>query len=79
MADWLLPAGSFSVEAGDYYGNGQLPGSADGVFLSDHSFAFGSMIVFVTSFRARALAQDSDYHVWLLERTVEIDAGAAMW
>ena len=28
------------------------------------------MIAFVTSFRARALAQDWDYHVWLLERTI---------
>jgi hypothetical protein len=29
------------------------------------------MIAFVTSLRARALAQDWDYHVWLLERTVQ--------
>ena len=28
------------------------------------------MIAFVTSFRARALAQDWNYHVWLLERTM---------
>lgn len=28
------------------------------------------MIAFITSLRARALAQDWDYHVWLLERTV---------
>jgi lipopolysaccharide transport system ATP-binding protein len=39
VADWLLPAGSFNVEAGDYYGSGQLPGNRDGVFASDHSFA----------------------------------------
>jgi hypothetical protein len=28
------------------------------------------MIAFVTSFRARALARDWDYHAWLLEQTV---------
>ncbi len=38
VADWLLPVGSFSVEAADYYGSGQLPDNRDGVFLSEHSF-----------------------------------------
>jgi len=38
VADWLLPAGSFAVEAGDYYASGQLPGVRDGVFISDHAF-----------------------------------------
>jgi lipopolysaccharide transport system ATP-binding protein len=38
IADWLLPAGSFSVEAGDYYGSGQLPSNRDGVFLTEHFF-----------------------------------------
>jgi len=37
VADWLLPAGSFEVEAGDYYGTGQLPGPRDGIFISDHA------------------------------------------
>ncbi|MFA5909865.1 MAG: ABC transporter ATP-binding protein [Vicinamibacterales bacterium] len=39
VADWLRPAGSFEVVAGDYYGSGQLPTSRDGTFLADHSFA----------------------------------------
>ena len=37
VADWLLPAGSFEVDAGDFYGSGQLPGARDGVFLAEHS------------------------------------------
>ena len=37
VADWLLPAGSFEVDAGNFYGSGQLPGSRDGVFLAEHS------------------------------------------
>jgi len=39
VADWLMPAGSFEVEAGDYYGSGQLPGVRDGTFISDHAFS----------------------------------------
>ena len=38
VADWLRPAGAFEVAAGDYYGSGQLPGTRDGTFISDHSF-----------------------------------------
>jgi lipopolysaccharide transport system ATP-binding protein len=38
VADWLLPAGSFDVQPGDYYGSGQLPTTRDGVFLADHAF-----------------------------------------
>ncbi|HJU42575.1 MAG TPA: ABC transporter ATP-binding protein [Vicinamibacterales bacterium] len=37
VADWLLPAGSFDVEPGDFYGTGQLPGARDGTFLVEHS------------------------------------------
>ena len=37
VADWLLPAGSFDVEPGDFYGTGQLPGPRDGTFLVEHS------------------------------------------
>jgi lipopolysaccharide transport system ATP-binding protein len=37
VADWLLPAGSFDVEAGDFYGSGQLPGPRDGTFLTEHT------------------------------------------
>ena len=37
VADWLLPAGAFDVDAGDFYGSGQLPGTRDGAFLSEHS------------------------------------------
>ena len=38
LADWLLPAGSFDVEPGDFYGTGQLPGARDGTFLAEHAF-----------------------------------------
>ena len=38
VADWLRLAGAFEVTAGDYYGSGQLPGTRDGTFISDHSF-----------------------------------------
>jgi lipopolysaccharide transport system ATP-binding protein len=38
IADWLLPAGVFEVEPGDFYGSGQLPGPRDGTFLAEHSF-----------------------------------------
>ena len=37
VADWLLPAGSFEVEAGDFYGTGQLPGPRDGTFITEHA------------------------------------------
>jgi lipopolysaccharide transport system ATP-binding protein len=42
-ADWLLNAGSFAVDAGDFYGTGQLPvaGARQGVVLMDHSFKLG--------------------------------------
>jgi len=36
VADWLAPGGSFDVEAGDFYGTGQLPSSRDATFASDH-------------------------------------------
>jgi lipopolysaccharide transport system ATP-binding protein len=38
IADWLRPAGSFAVDAGDFYGSGQLPDGHDGTFLSEHAF-----------------------------------------
>jgi lipopolysaccharide transport system ATP-binding protein len=42
-ADWLLNAGSFAVDAGDFYGTGQLPapGARQGVVLMDHAFTLG--------------------------------------
>ena len=42
-ADWLLNAGSFAVDAGDFYGNGQLPasGARQGVVLMEHAFTLG--------------------------------------
>jgi lipopolysaccharide transport system ATP-binding protein len=42
-ADWLLNAGSFAVDAGDFYGTGQLPqpGARQGVMLIDHAFTLG--------------------------------------
>jgi lipopolysaccharide transport system ATP-binding protein len=43
-ADWLLNAGSFAVDAGDFYGTGQLPqpGPRQGVVLMDHAFRLGT-------------------------------------
>jgi lipopolysaccharide transport system ATP-binding protein len=38
VADWLLPAGAFDVEAGDFYGTGRVPESGDALFMTDHSF-----------------------------------------
>ena len=39
-ADWLMNAGTFWVDAGDFYGTGQMPqaGPRQGVVLFDHSF-----------------------------------------
>ena len=39
IADWLLPGGSFEVEAGDFYGSGQLPDSEDGAYMSEHAIS----------------------------------------
>jgi lipopolysaccharide transport system ATP-binding protein len=39
VADWIRNAGSFDVEAGDFYGTGQLPGADQGPLLMDHSFS----------------------------------------
>ena len=36
VADWLIPGGAFEVEAGDFYGSGQLPSPRDATFASDH-------------------------------------------
>ena len=38
IADWIKNAAMFDVEAGDYYGTGQLPGHGQGMFLIDHRF-----------------------------------------
>jgi len=38
IADWLQPGGSLTVEAGDFYGSGQLPEGRDGTFMSEHAF-----------------------------------------
>ena len=35
VADWVKDAGAFDVEAGDFYGNGQLPGPGQGVLLME--------------------------------------------
>ena len=40
VADWVKNAGSFDVEAGNFYGTGQMPPSEQGVFLIDHQFDF---------------------------------------
>jgi len=37
VADWIKNAGSFDVEAGDFFGTGQLPEPGQGCFLMDHS------------------------------------------
>ncbi len=38
VADWVRHAGSFDVEAADYYGSGRMPAAGEGLFLMDHSF-----------------------------------------
>jgi lipopolysaccharide transport system ATP-binding protein len=38
IADWIENAGSFDVEAGDFYGRGQLMLDEQGKFLLDHQF-----------------------------------------
>jgi lipopolysaccharide transport system ATP-binding protein len=43
IADWVIRAGSFDVDAGDYYGSGQVPSQNDGAFLSEHSFELESL------------------------------------
>jgi lipopolysaccharide transport system ATP-binding protein len=42
IADWIQDAGSFNVEAGDFFGTGRLPSSAQGDFLVDCRFGVGS-------------------------------------
>ena len=37
VADWVKHAGSFDVEPGDFYGNGQLPTADQGQLLMDHT------------------------------------------
>jgi lipopolysaccharide transport system ATP-binding protein len=38
IADWIKNAAVFDVEAGDYYGTGQLPPQGQGMFVLDHRF-----------------------------------------
>ena len=38
IADWIKNAAVFDVEAGDYYGTGQLPPQGQGMFILDHNF-----------------------------------------
>jgi homopolymeric O-antigen transport system ATP-binding protein len=45
VADWIRDAVSFDVEAGDYYGTGQLPLPNQGVFLAEHHFVLTSKSV----------------------------------
>jgi len=42
IADWIRDAAVFDVEAGDYYGTGQLPPQGQGMFLLDHRFIVSS-------------------------------------
>jgi len=39
IADWIKNAAVFDVEAGDYYGTGQLPPHGQGMFVLDHRFS----------------------------------------
>ncbi len=45
VADWIKDAGTFEVEAGDFYGSGSLPMTGQGAFLMDHRFEIGSAAV----------------------------------
>lgn len=38
IADWIKNGAVFDVEAGNYYGTGQLPPHGEGMFLLDHQF-----------------------------------------
>jgi lipopolysaccharide transport system ATP-binding protein len=38
IADWIKNAGTFDVEAGDFYGTGQMPPNGQGFMLMDHQF-----------------------------------------
>jgi lipopolysaccharide transport system ATP-binding protein len=38
IADWIKNAVVFDVEAGDFYGSGQLPPHGQGMFLLEHRF-----------------------------------------
>jgi len=42
IVDWVKNAAVFDVEAGDYYGTGQLPPQGLGMFLLDHHFVVTS-------------------------------------
>jgi len=44
VADWIRHAGTFDVEAGDFYGTGQLPPEGQGCLLIEHTFSAGSPI-----------------------------------
>lgn len=39
IADYLFNAGTFDVEAGDFFGTGKLPTGDQGAFFVDHSFS----------------------------------------
>lgn len=38
ISDWVRDAGTFDVEAGDFYSNGQFPLPGQGIFLIEHKF-----------------------------------------
>ena len=40
IADWIKNAGTFDVEAGDYFGTGQLPPHGQGLFVTPHIFLY---------------------------------------
>ncbi len=38
ISDWVMNAGTFDVESGDYYGTGRLPGIGEAMVVQDHYF-----------------------------------------
>jgi lipopolysaccharide transport system ATP-binding protein len=40
IVDWVKNAGTFDVEAGDYFGAGKLPAEKEGLFVIDHDFHY---------------------------------------
>ena len=38
IADWVKNAGTFDVEAGDFYGSGQMPPQGQGYLVMEHDF-----------------------------------------
>ena len=59
VVDWVKNAAAFDVEAGDYYGTGQLTTQGQGLFLLDHHFVVTSGQSEPTGLRAQVIRFDA--------------------